>query len=115
MTTKPQCRNRSCRKRFLPKVANQVYCENHVDMSKNLHQLRHAEQDYRREHKTFVGVDGEGITGPCQIEACNCSVFVDVEPESNHEVFYCTCGHEQQEHRHLYVLLGVGEEQIADP
>ena len=60
----------------------------------------------------FIGVDGEGITGPCDDPGCICGDFLG-------QTWCRRCGHHKDGHRHVYVLLGVGNdqfaEQLADP
>lgn len=61
----------------------------------------------------FIGVDGEGQTGPCM--ECDCNDYTPANPEDAES--RCTCGHGKEAdpdggHKHIYVLLGVGQEQI---
>jgi hypothetical protein len=77
----------------------------------------------------FVGVDGEGIQGRCTGPRCPCRRFVASAENDN----LCICGHHRLQppmsnrthrragiapdfgHEHSYVLLGCGDQQIADP
>jgi hypothetical protein len=83
---------------------------------------------------TFVGVDGEGIQAACLRPQCPCRRFTASDNDDN----LCVCGHPRFStpstsrkgrsrvtaettrrldagHDHRYVLLGCGDQQIADP
>jgi hypothetical protein len=53
-------------------------------------------------------VDGEGTTGPCEAPGCGCKLYQGGEKR-------CTCGHNKDDHRHVYVLLTVGDQHVEDP
>lgn len=64
--------------------------------------------DCRSGVTNFICVDGEGIRGKCETANCPC-LLCSGEAE-------CGCGHSEYEHRHIYVLLGCGNEYISvDP
>jgi DNA polymerase type B, organellar and viral len=74
---------------------------------------RTAKRKVNREAPTeFVAVDGEGITGKC----LNCGLCGHFNNSaSNTDDDTCACGHHRSGHKHLYVMLGIGDQQITDP
>ena len=99
---KKQCPH--CRKTFTPKRSDQFYC---CPEHSKAHSHHAAEKVQRQAPTNFRPVDGEGITGPCSDVGCKCEKFVGRKT--------CACGHHKDDHRHIYVLLGIGEEHITNP
>lgn len=63
-----------------------------------------------------IGIDGEGQTGKCLTEGCECIQF----QSGTDDPVICECGHrriarsvhDEEYHEHKYVLLGIGDFQI---
>ena len=60
----------------------------------------------------FVGIDGEGVTGPCEYPDCRCVRF---SIRASGQLKCRPCGHHKDHHRHLYVLLDCGGQQLENP
>lgn len=98
-----------CQREFVPVRKTQHHCSPACRAARkrpHAHDIRTAERAAASVAPTnFIGVDGEGITGPC--ECCSCPKFAG-------KVRCQTCKHHRDDHRHVYVLLGCGQEQIED-
>ena len=94
-----------CRKTFAPKRPLQLFC---CPEHAKAHSRNSARTVQSQGPTNFRGVDGEGITGPCLETGCDCVRFTSPKVT-------CTCGHKKDEHRHDYVLLGVGQDQLTNP
>jgi hypothetical protein len=95
----------TCSALFVPRTARQRLCSECSPKVK-AHFARSQRTKARREGPTeFIGVDGEGVSGPC--EQCACKGFSGQKR--------CSCGHDKDHHRHIYVLLTVGERHLENP
>lgn len=107
-----------CGAHFMPRHHLQRYCT--TDCQKAHHNRTRPQRKPSDKHRArtqhrlkvrqapreFVGIDGEGTTGPC--ETCPCPAFEGT-------VKCRCCGHHRDEHRHIYVLLSAGRERLTDP
>lgn len=76
---------------------------------------------------TFVGFDGEGVTGACLNKECDCKVYKAADPDDDRSA--CICGHRKLPYRvpgtdilktgnghdHSYVLMRCGNYALESP
>jgi hypothetical protein len=108
----------TCKGTFEIRAGNQKYCS---DRCRKRGSRNEARTEQRRQIRTgpteFVGVDGEGVQGRCtkyvpRWGPCACTRFRPSPTDEN----TCRCGHHRfDDHDHVYVLLGCGDEQIEAP